>query len=84
MKAKMLGNLIYWILIINIPSSVILSALLGATEGNHGTVQFIWNLNSHYFFAIFLGFLLVYPFLFLTLYLISFVLISLYGLFIKK
>ena len=81
---KNLTKLIYWILIINIFVSLITSFIILAAEGNNHTVNFVWNFNSVYLFSVFLGFIILYPILFFFVYIISFVLMKIIGIFVKK
>jgi len=81
---KIITKLIYWILIINIPLSIASSFLIIALEGNSKGLNLVWNFTPDYFFAVFLGFLIAYPFSFFFLYTVSFVLIKLVKMFIKS
>ncbi|MBL7147508.1 MAG: hypothetical protein ISS82_01650 [Nanoarchaeota archaeon] len=83
MKTKTITSLIYWILIINIPISLISSFIILAAEGNNKTINFVWNFDSTYLFTVFLGFVIIYPFLFLMFYIVSYLLIRLIRIFIK-
>lgn len=84
MKPETITNLIFWILIINIPISLGLSFVIIAMEGNNYTVNFVWDFNPIYLFSVFLGFIVLYPILFISLYLMSYIIIKIIRIFVKK
>lgn len=80
MKPKTIANLIYWILLISIPISLLVSLLAIAAEGNNKIFTFVWNIDPLFIFAVFLAFIVSYPIIFLTLYIIIYTILKILNL----
>lgn len=84
MKTKTIADLIYWILLISIPLSLVLSLLAIAAEGNNKVFTFVWVIDPLFIFAVFLAFIVSYPIIFITLYILSYTILKLIKLFWRK
>ena len=83
MNKKLLERTIYIILIVNIFVTLIVSSLLLSFRGLEKNMIFSFENDPEFVLAILLGFVIFYPFLFLVIYLITFIIEILIGI-IKK
>lgn len=72
MNKKSLERTIYIILIVNIFVTLIVSSLLLSFKGMEKNMIFSFENDPEFVGAIFLGFVILYPFLFFVIYLITF------------
>ena len=84
LNQEFITKLVFWLLVIDIPLSLILSFIIIAAECNNNTVAFFWNFDIVYLFSVFLGFLILYPFMFFALYLVTFIFIKITKRFVKE
>lgn len=83
MNKKLLERTIYIILVVNIFITLIVSSLVLSFRGLEENMIFSFENDPEFVLAVFLGFVIFYPFLFLAIYLTTFIIQILIGI-IKK
>ncbi len=73
MNRKLIERTVYIILIVNILVTLIISSFSVSFRGSENKLVFFFENDPEFVLAIFLAFVILYPFLFLIMYLITFI-----------